>query len=1040
MKIKGLSIDRYGAWSKLHLSDLDDRINVIYGVNGSGKTTVVRFLQAMLYGFPHFQESAAPAQSSLWGGSVTIEGPTGRRIIRRHDNGTRTGRLTIQTSDGISIDREVLPEMLSGVDESVFRLLFISAYRDAPPTEALVQAALSHGFDLATARSDSLTTRISREEAVRRAEETRREIEQLKDRLRTVHAEMEELERDRTHLSYQREGELRRVHEEIARCDGDVLRLRRELQIIDDELAAWEERQAAQLVLSTAGEEDEELDGQTLAQRRHALQSQLERWQRVQKDVTRRRNRLRREMMGWTANGPATPVALWEEAQRHIDALERRLEQLQSEIRTISQPNAAGQCDCREADARCTPLVRAIRDEVYHLCRELNRHYLDVRRNAITEELHQLRRCRSEVAAHLQRLTRRKERIERELELQNAAIAPTRVRRQEAADRLRRSERELANLHEERRRIEQLPVAVQDPNRLAARRLELETLRREIDQRLERLMATDWSEVLARRLREPEPTPVPSTVMQEASQYLHRITGGQYVRIHMWREDRSLRIEDARGESHALEMQGRPLRDRAHLAICLALVGAYARRGVWLPLILDDAFVNHDAQDVERVAELLCEFAARGHQVFVFTCREQVARVFRRFNAPVLELPAESNVHEQTALRWGAETSPLMVSSASLASAAPVMDDLPPPLSEDPVAPRPRGDARGPRHYLLRTDGVQYAPDLDPAAALELSAGGVATVGDFLALSATAIESRLSPLRISVETIRQWQAMARLMCDTPHLRAFDARILAASGVQSAADLERMSPEELLQRVERCLDTEHGKRLFRMGDDEELARLAAWMGAGRTTQSLRETQKKHWSRRNGAERGWRWYDESPIEGEAQRVNGHQLSARLREPRLEVLHGETPTDSRRFYLELASPVIDAPSIGPRTAERLHAIGVKTVADLLAVSAESAARRMDSHQITGETVREWQFQAELVCTTPRLRGREAQLLVAAGVTSAQQLAACEPLKLWERIETVAASVIGARILQETPRPTLAEVTDWVIRARQARTLHAA
>ena len=95
MKIKEMAIDRYGAWSKLRLSDLDDRLNVVYGGNGSGKTTVVRFLQAMLYGFPHFQESAAPAQSSPWGGSVTVESRQGRCVIRRHDNGTRTGRLAV---------------------------------------------------------------------------------------------------------------------------------------------------------------------------------------------------------------------------------------------------------------------------------------------------------------------------------------------------------------------------------------------------------------------------------------------------------------------------------------------------------------------------------------------------------------------------------------------------------------------------------------------------------------------------------------------------------------------------------------------------------------------------------------------------------------------------------------------------------------------------------------------------------------------------------------------------------------------------------
>jgi hypothetical protein len=102
------------------------------------------------------------------------------------------------------------------------------------------------------------------------------------------------------------------------------------------------------------------------------------------------------------------------------------------------------------------------------------------------------------------------------------------------------------------------------------------------------------------------------------------------------------------------------------------------------------------------------------------------------------------------------------------------------------------------------------------------------------------------------------------MCDTPNLRAYDARILVAGGVQSAEELARLSPEELLQRVERCLASEHGQRLFRLGDDEELARLASWVGSGRTTQLLRQTQQRHWSRRRGDEPARRWYDDSQDE--------------------------------------------------------------------------------------------------------------------------------------------------------------------------------
>lgn len=1015
MHIKDLAIDRYGAWSNLRLSELDERLNVIYGVNGSGKTTVVRFLQAMLYGFPHFQESAAPAQSSPWGGTITVEGPQGCCVIRRHDNGTRTGRLTLHTVEGAPIDRDVLPELLSGIDESMFRLLFIASFRDAPPTETLVQTALAHGFDLAEA-PPARSPRLDEVERIRRLEEDRREAARLQDRRRAVEVEIEDMERDRVHLRHRREDELRRVQDEIDRCEAEALRLRRERKTLDEELAAWEERRTPPSSLAAVAPlADVPRDIAVLQRRLRAVESQQKRWQRVQHDVVSRRTRLRREMMSWAADGSASPVTLWDDAQKHIDGIERRLEQLQDEVRALAQTPVNQTCNCREADVRCTPLVRATRDEVYHLCRELNRHYLDNRRDAITEELNQLRRCHREVGLQLRRLAKRKEQIERALELHEAAIAPLRARRQDVAEALRRVERELADRHEERRRVESVVIASHE-ERIAARRRELEAIQRDLDDRLARLAAYDWSDALVRRLRDAEPQPPQATMTQEASDHLRRLTGGQFVRIHVRRNERPVWVEDARGELFSLESQGRSVRDRTHLALCVALVGAYARRGVRLPLILDDAFINLDAPQIDQAAELLREFAARGHQVFVFTCREQVARVFRRLDAPVLELPRESSLHEQFALRWGAEPVSLTHSPA----APSVSNDLLPPLGDDRGRSWPdRDGVRQPRHFLQRSDAIHYAPDIDKPVAGELAGLGVATVGEFLAMTPHALEARLSHLRVPLEAIRRWQATARLMCDTPYLRAYDARILVASGVTSVEDLERLSAEELLQRVERCLDTEEGRRLFSMGDDEELARLASWIGSGRATQTLRETQKRHWSRRRRGERSRPWYDETPAP--------------------VALHDHRRT-RRRFHLEASSPVLVAPSISPFLAEQLRAIGVKTVADLLAVSPESAARRIGHARITAQTIREWQAQASLVCTVPELRSHESQILVACGVTTADQLAACRPDELFQLVEPFTLSREGQALLREARRPDRKEVADWIACARHARQLHAA
>ena len=51
MRIRDIQIDGFGVWSGLKLSELSDELNVFYGPNEAGKTTLMQFVRAMLYGF-----------------------------------------------------------------------------------------------------------------------------------------------------------------------------------------------------------------------------------------------------------------------------------------------------------------------------------------------------------------------------------------------------------------------------------------------------------------------------------------------------------------------------------------------------------------------------------------------------------------------------------------------------------------------------------------------------------------------------------------------------------------------------------------------------------------------------------------------------------------------------------------------------------------------------------------------------------------------------------------------------------------------------
>ncbi len=151
---------------------------------------------------------------------------------------------------------------------------------------------------------------------------------------------------------------------------------------------------------------------------------------------------------------------------------------------------------------------------------------------------------------------------------------------------------------------------------------------------------------------------------------------------------------------------------------------------------------------------------------------------------------------------------------------------------------------------------------------------------------------------------------------------------------------------------------------------------------------------------------------------------------------VLH--TPaaaTTELRFFLNRQAPIVDAPTIGPRLAEKLEAIGIRTVGDLLDGDCDTIADALRIPKVTSQTVRTWQLQSAFVCRVPGLRGHDAQLLVAAGVESPEQLATCQPSRLLDQVLAVSRTAEGKRYLRGSPAPDLNEVTEWVQWAHSSR-----
>lgn len=138
--------------------------------------------------------------------------------------------------------------------------------------------------------------------------------------------------------------------------------------------------------------------------------------------------------------------------------------------------------------------------------------------------------------------------------------------------------------------------------------------------------------------------------------------------------------------------------------------------------------------------------------------------------------------------------------------------------------------------------------------------------------------------------------------------------------------------------------------------------------------------------------------------------------------------------KMSLNAGAPVVQAPSIGPKTAKRLEAVGVRTIGDLLALKPEESAPQIDAAHISAQVIRDWQAQALLACTVPGLRSREAQALVACGVNDAAELIEMDPTDLCDAVARWGLSDDGQRAWGSAPAPTEDDVATWIARAKRS------
>ncbi|MEM8679000.1 MAG: DUF4332 domain-containing protein, partial [Planctomycetota bacterium] len=569
---------------------------------------------------------------------------------------------------------------------------------------------------------------------------------------------------------------------------------------------------------------------------------------------------------------------------------------------------------------------------------------------------------------------------------------------------------------------------------------------------------------------------VHAPVTQRAAETLDRLSGGQLVGVRV-EGTAAVMVEDARGVWTAAEHLSRGARDQLHLAFCMAIIAALRDRGVELPLILNDAFVNVDSRRDQVLADVITDFARQGFQVVLFTRHQHVARIFEGLHARLFELgaqlapivtPVETQAIEQVRFR--------QVDHRQQHQRV----DLPQPSRRGTARPRTRAyenvtwenePAAEPMpavraDAILPTTPLDHLDLLDGREAAAFRAIRVVTVGDLLDSDATMLGGTLARAGLAERPIIRWQDELALCVHIPGLALADARMLVATGIGSLQELSVIDAEALCQRVERYLASGQARAgysspLYRLSRE----RAASWVRTARTvyrrnaagetgrfSQVTDESTDVDWHAHRSVEQGRP--DDRSRRGAARRRSRGDGTTRAGRSGLDAASTRTQGETRRdvaarlagngpapkFYLDASDPVVEAPSIGPKTAERLKAAGILTVHDLLQAEPQQAAAEVAYARITPTVIEEWQAQALLACRVPMLRGHDAQILVACDLTRPEHIADMAAEDIWSRVRPFLKTNEGKRIIRNGKQPDLSEVRDWVAFAQQARSLSSA
>ncbi len=305
-----------------------------------------------------------------------------------------------------------------------------------------------------------------------------------------------------------------------------------------------------------------------------------------------------------------------------------------------------------------------------------------------------------------------------------AGQADVEQRLEQLWDRQQEHEQDLNALHEKRGQLKASAEQSRLDRRIAAELVDLGCVNEQLRIAFQRWkMLALASRILDVVCENYEAQRQPET-LQEASQHLEQLTDGKYVRIWTPLTEDVLLVQDDQGQSLSAETLSSGAREQVFLSLRLALTAMFSRRGMDLPMVLDDVLVNFDVERSRAAARVLRDFAKEGHQIILFTCHEHIMKMFRALRVDVRTLPDYRKLAQREVVRAqrkrrktrksGEPVERLEEKQSEPAETVAVESAEVHPVNHEHPSPPPGEDIQNPPREIWESNVTWQAESLEP--------------------------------------------------------------------------------------------------------------------------------------------------------------------------------------------------------------------------------------------------------------------------------------------------------------------------------------